>query len=227
MNFVELVETARDECAVAGQRVTDLQNPLPREIERLKRWVNLVWVEIQNAHPDWLFLRRDFTLPVVAAAATYAAGQTSPSVGGAVREWDVSSFTIMRDDQGEQSEHPLIFRDYEDFRASFETGPATSGPPTFFTVLPDARIRLWPTPDAAYTITGSYRSRSTQLSANSDSPSMPADYHMLIVYGVMQKYGRREAAGEVYQDGLAQYRRVLGELEVDQLPAIEMGSLFE
>lgn len=46
-------------------------------------------------------------------------------------------------------------------------------------------IRLWPTPDAVYTLTIEGILAGTDMSADADVPGMPEDFHDMLVYGAL------------------------------------------
>lgn len=52
---------------------------------------------------------------------------------------------------------------------------------------------------------------------------MPAEFHMAIVYRAMMMYGRFTAAGEVFNDGEQNYRRIMTALVNNQTPMVRMG----
>ena len=51
---------------------------------------------------------------------------------------------------------------------------------------------------------------------------MPANFHILIVYLAMQKYGAFKAATEVFNRGVFEGGKLMRQLEADQLPAVTL-----
>jgi hypothetical protein len=79
--------------------------------------------------------------------------------------------------------------DYEDFTTIDETYPDPddttrnpTGPPASWRFYSNT-IRLFPAPDAAYTLLMRYYKRPTLLSADSEIPSIPSEFQELIVSG--------------------------------------------
>ena len=60
MNFLDLVARTKQECGISGPAPTTLVGA-SRELLRLVNWVSQSWVEIQQSHPDWEFLRKPIT----------------------------------------------------------------------------------------------------------------------------------------------------------------------
>jgi len=84
-------------------------------------------------------------------------------------------------------------------------------------------LGLGPKPTAGYTVAGEYWKSAQTLAADADEPEMPAEIHMAIVYRAMMMYGRFTAAGEVFNDGEQNYRRILTALVRNQTPMVRMG----
>jgi hypothetical protein len=66
----------------------------------------------------------------------------------------------------------------------------SSGVPTHYTVQ-NGEVRLWPTPDTAYTLRLRYYATPTTLTANDDVPEIPGNYHhLLVTYALWHCYER-------------------------------------
>lgn len=218
MDFVALVERLRMECGVSGPTITTVQGNLPREIERLKKWVVTAWEEAQLKHPDWEFLRvaSSHVIPLHASLlnpAEYAAGS--------VAEWKIDSFRIASDGGGFDASVPISFLDYETWRITDGLDSNLYSRPNSITVrIKDRALLVGPSADAQYELYYDYYRTPQVLSADADVPICPARFHMIVIYNAMQMYGRYEAAPEVLADGARNYRRMLAEMEIDQLPAV-------
>jgi hypothetical protein len=87
----------------------------------------------------------------------------------------------------------------------------TSGAPIYY-AIDGSNLHLWPTPDQAYTLETRYWKLPAQLVADSDVPTIPADYHNLLVYSANAECYRAEddhqtaaAWQALYDKGLAQF----------------------
>ena len=72
-------------------------------------------------------------------------------------------------------------------------------------------------------VTLDYYMGGQELAADGDIPEMPERFHDLIVYRAMEKYAYRESAGEVLARAKEEGRRILRQLELDQLDAVLFG----
>jgi len=222
MNFLQLVQRLRQECGVsagttaAAPSTTVNQNG---EMRRLVDWINAGWLDLQTRHDDWLWMRAGFTLPTVSGTHTYTAADASITD---FREWSLDSLKVYTVSTTDETE--LFYVSYEEFRSCYMLGQIASGRPAYFTVTPDRSLRFYPTPDAAYTVYGDYQRMASEMSADTDIPSIPTEYHLAIVYRAMIKYGRYEAASEIYEDARAEYARILSQLERKYLPEMSVGT---
>ena len=114
----------------------------------------------------------------------------------------------------------MSYLDYEWWRDGYQVGAmrTTQSQPMVVTITPAKAIGLGPTPAAGYTVTGDYYRVPTELAADLDVPALPVRFHMLIIYRAMMFYGASEAAAEVYQEGKAEYEKLLRRLNLNQMP---------
>jgi hypothetical protein len=108
---------------------------------------------------------------------------------------------------------------WEYFRTIYQIGTQPEGAPAHITVDPSSRkIVIGPTPNDIYRISGEYIRGAQVLAANGDTPEMPSEYHNLIVYLAMQDAGMYESGPEIVQRGQMKARKMIRQLEVNQLP---------
>ena len=72
--YVQIVNSLKSECGVSGATLATLSNQVV-EINRLAGWVNQAWVDIQEIHDDWFFLRQSFSFSTVAGQQSYTPTQ--------------------------------------------------------------------------------------------------------------------------------------------------------
>lgn len=219
MTFLELVQRLRQECGAGGSGPSTVVGQ-SGEAKRLVDWTASAWLDIQRRHNEWEFMRSAFSVATVANDDTYTAADCSVTN---LRNWHLDTFKLYLTSLGVSDECPLIQIPYADWYFVYGTGAQTAARPIHCTVKPDRSIALGPKPDAIYTLSGEYQSSAVTLAADADEPSLPEEYHDIIVYAAMMKYGRYEGAGEVYADGQNQYRRLLRDLERTQLPQVLLG----
>ncbi len=216
MNFLQLCQRVRQEAGISGNGPTTTVGQTG-EMKRVVDWVNAGWLDVQNANPDWQWMQGDFTITCVAAQAVY-----TPTEAGLTdfASWDTDDVRVYLGTTA--NEYAMIYVPYADFKAVYMLGTIPTGRPTYFTVMPDKSLRFYPTPDQAYTIYGNYQKTASDLSGDTDTPELPARFHMIIVYGALKKYARYEAAPEVFEDASIEYKRFLSNLAQDQLAEVRI-----
>lgn len=225
MNYLELVNRARQECGVSGSRLLTLSSAsgLSAEAQRFKDWVSEAWIMIQTDFSEADFMRADFSFETAAGVQKYL-----PSAAGApdVTMWKRDTMRCRRTADGFNGEQLLPFLGYDHFRDYYLYGPMRENRsrPVLFTAEPGTKaILLGATPDDVYTIEGQYFRSPVKLEEDADTPSLPNQFHMLIVHMAMAQYAAFEYAPEVAQranDGVRFYRP---RLAFDQAPRIEAG----
>jgi hypothetical protein len=216
MTFVELVERLRMECGVSGPTIETVQGSLPREIARLKAWTITAWDAIQRKHPDWVFMRlqSSTTIPQYGSALAI-----TEHTAGTVASWVADTMRIGADGGTFADSIKLPCIEYESWRVGEGLVVTPYAKPTTIAIRQrDKALFVAPAADVAYKLYFDYQRTPIALSADADLPAAPARFHMAIVARAMMMYGRYEAAPEVLLDGREQYKEILAELEIDQLP---------
>lgn len=225
-------ETAR-ECDVAGAAASAVPTAVTGQVGELKRiveWVKQAWTELQNRHPNWRWMRSTFSVNTVSGDDTYAGtdctdSRLSTTIDRFARWIPVddegySNVKCYLSSSGVGTEGWLRFLPWTTFRSIYKVGTQNNGYPAHFTIDPQDNLVLGPKPDGVYVVTGEYQMSAQTLSANGTTPEMPAQFHQLVVYLAMQKYGFFEPAPEVLKRGVAEGKRLMRQLEANQLPSI-------
>lgn len=219
MNYLALTNRLRQECGVTGSDLTSLTG-LTGESLRCKQWINDAYVELQNRHQDWQWLRTAFSFTTTADQQVYTT--TDVGISATFGAWKPDSFRVYVTASGYAGEMFMgFYRDYEAWRDLWQFGAnrTNTGHPINFAITPAKSIGLSPVPDdTGYTVLGDYYKAPSELSATTDEPAFPDKYHMILVYDAMKRYGVYEAASEVYQRGGEKFQELLKQLENDQLP---------
>jgi len=178
-------------------------------IKQAENNINLMWA-------DWRFLATDYeeTLTLSSTAVPAHSGTET------VNKWDRTSFWI---DLTQTSSGQLEWMEWSKFRAMLLPGSAGAGngKPSTITQKRNGDLLLNTPCDTAYTLTAEFWKEPVLLSANTDLPAMPAQFHRIIICEAAIKYGNKEAAGEVIQGMEAEYIYLLDKLEGDQLEGRE------
>lgn len=229
--FLELCQRTASECSTSLTGPSDTTTQSGRLLQ-IVRWVNSSWIDIQTKHDNWRFMRASFTVDTTSGDGKYlitectdVATSAALTVAGFrcwVNDPDVP-FKAYLVSSGVGTEYDLSFADYGEWYSTWNFGSPTNAPPRDWTYDHDRGILLGPKPDGIYRVRGEYMKAATLLSGDSDEPEMPAEYRMAIVYGAMMKYGRYNAAPEVYADGERGYNRLMREMSRTQRPRPKVG----
>jgi hypothetical protein len=123
---------------------------------------------------------------------------------------------------GVANEFALSELPYLTYRSVYQTGPIVPGTPICFALAPNRKLLLGPKPSDEYTVNGQYWKAPQVLAADGDIPEMPEEFHMLIVWMALERYGLFESAGECIATGQKYAKRIMNRLELNQLPDIDM-----
>lgn len=224
--FLELCQRTATECGVSLTGPSAVAGQTGR-LGQIVKWVQTAWTDIQTKHNDWKFMVGNFTVNTIEGDGQYAFGDCTDTATSAAiaafRDWRRNTLKIYLTSAGSGTETSLRFIDYDDWYRRYNTGNQSNSYPGEFTVDNARNLQLAPKPNGIYTVSGEYQKAATDLTADSDMPSLPAEYTMAIVYRAMMKYGRYNGASEVYTDGENNYLRLLREMTRTQRPAIMVG----
>lgn len=222
MNFLQLVNRLKRKSAVPGAQLTSLSNQV-EEINKLIDSINEAWVDIQLMREDWLWMRGTASCVTTAGKATYAPAADFLLTDHA--NWAPRTFRNYVTAVGPTSEIRTDPIDYDQWRNTYQFGANRSVQtrPIEITVTPNLSIGVGPFPAAGYTITGDYYRVPSELVALTDTPGLPSQYHMMIVYRAMMFFGASEAATEVYSEGKDEFARLSRALVLNQIDGFEIG----
>ena len=222
MNFLQLVQSLRQECGIAGTGPTSTVEQVG-QAKKLVDWINDAWLEIQGKHDTWGFMRKPFSFVVAQGV-----GDHLPSAVGLsdLREWHRGTLRCYRTAIGFQDEQWLVEWEYQVFRNTyrFNLQRELQGRPVVFAVRPNAKeLMLGPLPDAGYTVVGEYQALPSPMFGDDAVPALPAHLHKIIVYKAMEHYALFESAPEVLTRARQQYTTLMAQLEREQLESLYLG----
>lgn len=229
MNFLQLCQRVTQKCGISG--ASTLPSTTVAQVGELKRivdWVNEAWVDIQNLQQGWDWMRSEFSFNTVANQQPYLPAVATDTVTAApiaaFSNWRLESVRSYETALGVTNEQFMVYWPYDRFRNFYMYQQQPPGRPLIFTVRPrDKALLLGNTPDGIYTVRGEYQKDATEMAADIDVPSIPTEYHMLIVYGAMMKYAMFESAPEVYAGAEKDYKTMMFKLTVNQTGPLEFG----
>ena len=204
MDYLAGVQALHREAKLPGAAPDAVTGQTGRAAD-LVAWYAQAWNDIQiERDGHWKWLRRAFTVNTVADDQDYAFGAVT-DVATAVaitrfRSWYLDPNEpplIYLVSDGQATEHELVIQRWDEYRFNYRRATHTAAPPVHVTEDPAGVLFLGPKPDGIYTVTGNYWASNQVLAADDDTPEMPADYHMTIVYRALVKYGYNAVAREV------------------------------
>lgn len=227
MNYLELAQKTRRKCRISGSGPSAITSQ-SEEYQRVLDWVNEAWMFIQRKHQDWRWMRKSATAITVQGQSTY-----SPTTDFTLTDFGYWALDERRDDTfrnyvtsvGPASEVFMPIIDYDTWRDRYLFGATryAYSRPIEIALAPNNALAVGPVPVAGYTLSGDYYSVPTEMAAAGDTPGMPTQFHMAIVYKAMMLYGASESAPEVYDDGELNFKIIMGQLELAQLRRMSLG----
>jgi hypothetical protein len=202
--FLQHLQRFQRESGSGNVPITTVLN-LTGEGLRLKDQIQQATKFIQTAAGDWNFL---YVFPP--APITTGAG-TSDYVGPSdLNLWNRKAFRI---DGRKVPRYSVLDYDAETFPT------AQSGRPSRIFILPNNRLRLWPTPDAAYEITYEYWQKYVPFAeSNTDVSIIPDPYDELILYKALEYYATFEDAPEIMEKAMKGWEEWWPKLEAHEKP---------
>lgn len=230
--FLSLCQDLCRECDIAsGEDAISAVANQSGELQRIVKWVANSYTELQNRHQgQWRWLRHGFTVDTTEDDDTYAYGDVTDTTTSAAitrfSRWYLEDCEdppkIYLTSSGVGTQNWLIYTPWEWFKTIYRIGSQNSGYPAHITVDPQNNLVIGPKPNGVYTITGDYYRSAQVLAADDDEPEMPPQFHQLIVYMAMAKYGGFESAQEVIYRAQNEGGPLLRQLEANQLPPMRL-----
>lgn len=224
-NYLTICQDTARESGVYPN-VDDPQSVVAQEgaLLRLTHWVNDAWGEIQREQPRWRWMMAEATGDATIGVSGYTGvslGITSrfsrwePFVDG--EECEVSAWDA---DIGRGDEQYLRYVDWYEFRRIYQSGSAVddTGKPQIVSIAPNGELTVYPTPDKAYKIRAPYKKTRQDLTANTDVPEMPDEFHDAIKWKALVYLGMHDEANGQLPMWQSKYVRVMEHLRNDQLP---------
>ena len=213
MDRLALSKRTRKECGVEGEIATTVNQK--GIYGSIVDWVDSAHEDIQNRHRNWDFLRKDFSFETIAGAAEYTPLSVNLS---SFSSWLDSTFRCYKDVVSD--EQWIFWFLWSSFRDSRLLGSqqTTTGRPIDFSIRPNKSLYFWPIPDDIYTIVGEYFMQPQVMEANTDTPLIPEEYHMAIVWRAVMYFAADQGASNLYHSATREFNRIFYTLENDQLP---------
>lgn len=224
MNYLGLVQRLWLESGASGTSPgpSTVVSPTGEDL-RLVTWVNAAWQDIQTAHTDWDWMRSSASFPTVASTSVYTLGAAAAGTVGVTvatfGAWARHTGRTYLTSVGTNDEQELGYIPYDLWRDAYLIGSlrSTNTRPTEISISPAKALCLAPTL-AGYTVTMDYFTAPVDLALDADIPSLPAQFHMAIVWKALMMYGAYESATEVYDRGELEFGKLMTRMTADRLP---------
>jgi hypothetical protein len=221
MNFLQICQRAAQEAGVSRSTAGPVSVlSQTGELAKIVDWVLTTYQDVQDKHTTWNFLRFDFTYPTIAATSTYLPSAVSLTE---LANWEQEDVRAYLTATGVSDESRLKKRTWDYLRGVRLIGTVQTGKPCEFAIRPDKSMVLWPTPGDIYTVKGEYWKRAQTMTANADEPIIPAQFHMILVWGAVRYYAGDQGAAELFALADQNYNRLMKKLEKDELPKHTLG----
>lgn len=230
LTFLELTKFVRQEAEIPSTGPTTVVNQTG-ELKRIVDWTASAWEDIQNKHQNWRWMRRAFTFNTVASSGSYAptyvsdvdAGTSITRFGHWWAHDEYDPYLAYLQSSGVGSQYRLIYLPWDTFKQIYRFGTQTASQPVHVSVDHHNNIHLGPAPSAVYVVTGDFNRSLQVLTVDADSPEMPTQFHKLVGYYAMWKYGANSVAAEIVSRSQMEAARLMSALERHQLPMISLG----
>ena len=195
---------------------------------RVVTWVNDAWREIQTQRDDWRWMFGMFTAASKALSGTQSYTPTALGITTRFAGWTglyevgKSQWSIFLTSDGQSTERTMTYVPWDVFYQQYLVGSFDNGFPQYFTVAPDEKIYLHPTPDATYTLRGFYQKSPQALTVDGDVPEMPARFHDAIKWKALVLMAVFDEAFEQIPAFDLQHNRVMSDLVSTQTPVARM-----
>lgn len=238
MNYLALCQLAHRTLRLgnqAGGTYPLVINPTPGSVDQVVfdiiDTVPRAWEKIQDESPSWNFMRKQGFKVLTTNQRTYTLTQMQSILTdyyGFIPFWGATNWPyFILYDSGANPEIDYIypFVEYIDWRGWWDRLPRpANGQPNRLTERPDKTIELDPTPAAApsglpWGIRFDYRQTNQILTAGTDVPILPAEFHEMIAYlTVMMVASMRQNQGPGVAYATERYTSYMDRLKARYLP---------
>ena len=215
MNYLQLVQRLHRESMRSTAAPTTVVGANERHA-RLFDWVADAWRELQIER-EWRWMRTTLDEPLIVNQQTYTAA--TDLAAATFRRWRMDDDTYnpwLYISGSPNSLWPLTFMQLDEFRALYiyRTWGATT--PVSWTFDESNRLLVGPKPALAYRLRMEYWKIPTVLAADADSPDMPDEYHLILMWSALEQVAMSDAAPELLNRAQARKMELRTRLLLDQ-----------
>lgn len=229
MTYLEIVQRAWRLVPMNGVEPTSIATPtsLSQEGRVLLDMINDAWTTLKNEREDWKFFRESINFNTQADKQLYTTSDltvNNAKIADIVR-WDRNGFRFQQKSDADDIGLTCIHEgDFE--KLYTRSGPynVDKGHPSVITVLEDdsRTLRVYPVPDGAYTVYGRFWYTSGEFSADADTPDLPDDFHMMLVWKGVWAMGEHMGKEQAIRMGSQNYNKYHIDLVQNQTQRISL-----
>lgn len=203
MNHLQICQAVGREAGLAAAGMTTTVSQTGENAQVIA-WVDHAWLRIQSMR-NWDWLWQSATVTIL--ANTNATAGLIPA-SRYVKETTVNPSNVV-----------LGYVPWQEFIRTWPSARIVAGTPSIWTIRPDKAFTVNAKPTANHALTVERYANPTSLSGNTESPALPAEHHMLIVWRAVMLYAGHDEAGALYQHADAERKKVLSAMGVTEVPA--------
>lgn len=175
------------------------------------------WTAHANTTTDTLVITTTYVAETFAGTEVAGVRDFEFYTTDSVKSFDEDSFWYYLKTDGRSEARKLYYKEYRDFEDEFKDID-TPGEPSYITITPDKKLRVYPIPDDVYVLTAKAFNVPQTLAANTDTPTgLPDEFHMVIMWKALMDYGGFEEAGSVFQHANIRYEELFNQLTWQQI----------
>lgn len=197
MNFLELAQECRSLSGEGGTGPADVATASGIEA-RIVSYVKNAWIDIQTHPKKWKWMWGRY---LVSGSPLQTIANTREYVLTGVRNVRVNSFKSYLTATGVSDRQRMVWTPWQNYDARYGIVQETANRPIQVTRQPNGDLVVYPKADAVYSIEFEYFKTAQVLAANADTPDFHSDFHQLIVYEALKRYGKAEDAPEIIKLG--------------------------
>jgi hypothetical protein len=178
------------------------------EMLQVVNWVDDAWQRIQSSR-NWDWLWEASTVTILATTNTTAGS--------------IPASRYIKDGCTDSNGVEYAYVPWLQFRREYPTALIAAGAPSVWTIRPDKAFTVNAKPTTNKTFNVERYKNPTAMTADGDTPALPTEHHMLIVWRAVMLYAGHDEANVLYNHAQAEYRKVLSAMGATDSPAVAWG----
>ena len=198
--FLELAQETRALSGTGGTGPTSVTTATGIE-GRIVSYVKNAWIDIQSHPKKWKWMWGNYLAPAPGGFPLQTIANTRAYMLSGVKSVRVKSFKSYLTATGTTDRQRMSWMAWQPFEASTGVVTETANRPIRVTRSPSGDLHVYPKPDDIYSIEFEYFKTAQIMTDDGDVPELPIDYHELIVYEALKRFGKAEDAPEIIKLG--------------------------